>query len=341
MALGRKRLILEDLTYHLTLRTTHPHVHCHFGKRQLRKIENVLADLDLNLLKVFDALLEEGSVTGAASRLHLSVPATSRALGRLRRAMGDPIFVRAGRGLAPTPFAVRVAPQVAALINGARALLTSERSLDLPTLQRTFTIRINDGVALTLAPELITRITVEAPNVTVRFLDQGTEDVQPLRDGTIDLDIGVLRNRAPDLCSDTLYSEQLVGVVAARSWFARTAPTLHELAEQAHISASRRGQARGPLDDALDQHGLRRRVVAVVPSFAIAVLLASRSELVTLVSPHLAAFYATPLQLRSFAIPVELPPVEISQQWHTRLDTDPAQRWLRDCVRTVTPHTQR
>lgn len=119
-------------------------------------------DLDLNLLRAFDALVEAGSVTGAADRLQLSIPATSRALGRLRKAMGDPIFVRSGRGLAPTPFAIRAAPRVRALLE---ALLIDERSFQPSHLERTFTIRINDAVAATLATALMRSVSAEAAGV--------------------------------------------------------------------------------------------------------------------------------------------------------------------------------
>src|SRR5688500_9486093 len=115
----------------------------------------MVAELDLNLLRVFDALVTESSVTGAAALLHLSVPATSRALGRLRRAVADPVLVRAGRGLTPTPFATRTAPQVRALLEAADTVFTADRELDVATMERTFTIRINEGPAATLAPQLV------------------------------------------------------------------------------------------------------------------------------------------------------------------------------------------
>jgi DNA-binding transcriptional LysR family regulator len=291
------------------------------------------ADLDLNLLKIFDALIEEGSVTGAAARLHLSVPATSRALGRLRRAVGDPVFVRAGRGLAPTPFAVRTAPQIRALLDGAHALLSADRAIEPATLERSFTIRINDGITATLAPILAARIAHTAPGVTLRFIPEGDEDLQPLRNGTVDLDIGAHSATATDVRSRPLYTEHLVGVVAARTHFARNGtPTLAELAAQLHVSASRRGRAHGPLDLELERHDLRRRVVAVVPTFDSAAMLASHSSLVGLVPARLAQACGPTLLLRTFTIPCTLPPVEISCQWHTRLDSDQAHRWLQDLV---------
>jgi DNA-binding transcriptional LysR family regulator len=285
-------------------------------------------DLDLNLLTVFDALLSEGSVTDAAVRLRLSVPATSRALGRLRRALDDPVLVRAGRGLVPTPFALRAAPRVRAVLEAARGVFTEERDLDLATLDRTFTIRINEGTAATLAPRLVGLVGAQAPHVTVRLLGEGTEDVEALRDGTVDLDVGV-PSPAVDVREELLYEEPLVAVVAA----ARTPPTtLAQLCALPHVSASRRGRGRGPLDDALAEHGLTRRVAAVAGSFVVAALMAADSNLVALVPRRLAERHGPGLGVRVVDLPLDLPPVRIVQQWHARLDADPAQRWLRATV---------
>ncbi len=287
------------------------------------------ANIDLNLLTVFDALLTEGSVTGAADRLHLSVPATSRALGRLRRALDDPVLVRAGRGLVPTPFALRAAPGVRAVLDAARAVFAEERDLDLAALDRTFTIRINEGTAATLAPRLVALIGSQAPHVTVRLLSEGSEDVEALRDGPVDLDIGV-QAQAVDLRSEVLYTEPLVAVVGT----SRTPPaTLDQLCALPHVSASRRGRLRGPLDDALAERGFTRTIAAVTGSFLIAALMAGDSDLVALVPRRLAACYGPTLGVRIVDLPLDLPPVEIVQQWHVRLDADPAQRWLRAAVR--------
>lgn len=292
-----------------------------------------MADLDLNLLRVFDALLREGSVTAASERLHLSVPATSRALGRLRRAMGDPILVRAGRGMAPTPFALRSAPRVRSLLDEAAALISADRELRPAELERAFTIRINDGVAATLAAGLVEAAARQAPGVTLRFEAEGAESAEELRDGTADLDIGVGEPGAPDIRSAPLYRERLVGVVRADSPLGRRRrPTLAQLTEHPHVSASRRGRARGPLDEALEAQGLQRRVAAIVPTYAVAVLVVATSPYVGLVPRRLAEQHAGALGLRWFPIPAELPEVAIRMLWHSRLDADPAQRWLRDTV---------
>lgn len=290
--------------------------------------------LDLNLLRVFDALLADGSVTAAAERLHLSIPATSRALGRLRRAMGDPILVRAGRGMAPTPFALRTAPRVRSLLEEASALISADRELTVAELERTFTIRINDGVAATLATAAVEATAAAAPGVVLRFVAEGSESTEALRDGSVDLDIGAGDVAAPDIRAAVLYRERLVGIVGADSPLGRHRhPTLAQLCQHPHVSASRRGRTRGPLDDALDAAGLQRHVAAVVPTFALAVLLVASSHYVGLVPQRLAEQYGQTLGIRWFKIPAALPEVELRLFWHARLDADPAQRWLRDTIR--------
>ncbi|MFC1410725.1 LysR family transcriptional regulator [Streptacidiphilus sp. N1-12] len=292
--------------------------------------------LDLNLLRVFDALLQDGSVTGASERLNLSIPATSRALGRLRRAMGDPILVRAGRGMAPTPFALRTAPRVRSLLDEASALVSADREVTVGDLKRTFTIRINDGVAATLAVAAVDATAAVAPGVILRFVTEGSESIEALRDGSVDLDIGVGEVAAPDIRTATLYRERLVGIVRADSPLGRRRPpTLAQLCRHPHVSASRRGRSRGPLDDALDAAGLHRQVAAVVPTFAVAALLVASSNYVGLVPRRLAEQHGGALGLRWFPVPAALPELEVRLLWHARLDADPAQRWLRDTIRAA------
>ncbi|KAA9156318.1 LysR family transcriptional regulator [Amycolatopsis acidicola] len=293
-----------------------------------------MPELDLNLLRVFDAVLQGGSVTAAAERLNLSIPATSRALARLRRAMDDPILVRAGRGMAPTPFALRAAPRVRSLLDEAAALISADREIDVSGLKRGFTVRINDGVAATLAPAAVEAIAAVAPGVMLRFVAEGSESVEALRDGSVDLDVGARGATVPDIRTAELYREELVGIVHADSPLGRhRRPTSAQLCRHPHVSASRRGRARGPLDDALEAEGLRRTVAAVVPTFALAVLLVASSRYVGLVPKRLAEQYGPALGLRWFAMPVGLPESEITLSWHARLDADPAHGWLRGMIR--------
>ena len=293
-----------------------------------------MEQLDLNLLRVFDALLQDSSVTAAAERLHLSIPATSRALSRLRRAMNDPILVRAGRGMAPTPFALRTAPRVRSLLDEASALISADRELSAADLQRTFTIRINDGVAVTMVTVVVEAVAAIAPGVVLRFVAEGAESAEALRNGTIDLDIGVTDDLGPDLRTAPLYRERLIGVVRADVALPRR-PTLAQLCRHPHISASRRGRARGPLDDVLESAGLQRHVAAVVPTSVIAMHLVASSHYIGLVPERLVELYGETLGVRAVPIPGGLPEVEVAMCWHARLDADPAQRWLRQTIQAA------
>jgi DNA-binding transcriptional LysR family regulator len=249
--------------------------------------------------------------------------------------MGDPILVRAGRGMAPTPFALRTAPRVRSLLEEATALISADREITVASLERTFTIRINDGVAATLASALVDATAEAAPGVTLRFVTEGSESVEALRDGSVDLDIGAGDVAAPDLRTAPLYREHMVGIVgAAGPWGHDPRPTPAELCRHPHVSASRRGRARGPLDDALAAAGLRRQVAAVVPTFAAAVLVVASSRYVGFVPRRLAERHGPSLGLRWFPVPVDVPAIDIRLLWHARLDADPAQVWLRDTIRT-------
>jgi DNA-binding transcriptional LysR family regulator len=253
--------------------------------------------------------------------------------------MDDPILVRAGRGMAPTPFALRAAPRVRSLLDEAAALISADRELAVAGLTRTFTIRINDGVAATLAAAAVEATAAAAPGVILRFVAEGSESPEALRDGSVDLDISAGDAGAPDIRSAVLYRERIVGIVRSGSPLGRhRRPTLRQLCQHPHVSASRRGRARGPLDDALAAAGLERHVAAVVPTAAVAVLLVASSRYVGLVPQRLAEQYGPALDLRWFPVPADLPDVEIRLLWHARLDADPAHRWLRSTIRdALTP----
>jgi DNA-binding transcriptional LysR family regulator len=289
----------------------------------------VAQDIDWNLLSALDVLLAEGSVTGAADRLHLSVPATSRTLGRIRRAFGDPILVRAGRGLVPTPRALAIQERLHQLIEEAHALMETGRGLDLRSLERTFTIRANDAIVSVLTAGLVGRVRAAAPGVTLRFAPEAAEDLGPLRDGLIDIDLGVIGDFGPEARTQPLYREHLVGLAAAGHSLAAGPVTLERLAAADHIAVSRRGRSRGALDDVLAGHGLTRNVVAVVPTFTAAAHIIAGSDLTGLIPARYARQFALLTGSGRYEIPAALPELTMSQAWHVRHDLDPAHHWLR------------
>ncbi len=296
-------------------------------------------DLDLNLLRVFDALMDTGSVAEAAVRLHLSAPATSRALGRLRRAMNDPILVRAGQRLVPTPFAQRSASRVKALLEAAARLRADTADGDPRSWRRAFSVRLNDALVPILVPRLLRRVTAEAPGVQLRFLAQNSKEPDVLRDGTVDLDVGALGPAPVDIHTAKLFTARFVAVVAADSGLGRSAGlTVDDLCAHPHISASRRGLASGPLDVALERIGRSRHVAAVVPSYAAGALAALEGDAICLIPEVTAAhLIARGVPLRRHEVPLPLPTTDVELRWHRRVDEDPASRWLREHLRRAVP----
>ena len=169
---------------------------------------------DLNLLVTLDVLLREGSVARAAQRLRLSPSAMSRALARLREMTGDPLLVRAGRGLVPTPRALELRERVGQLVQDGEAVLRPAEKLDLKRLVRTFTLRNRDGFVENFGPDLIARVGEQAPGVRLRFVPKPDKDSTPLRDGSVDLETGVVgKAMGPELRAQALFRDRFVGVV--------------------------------------------------------------------------------------------------------------------------------
>ncbi|MGB5076040.1 MAG: LysR family transcriptional regulator [Sphingorhabdus sp.] len=286
---------------------------------------------DLNLLHTLDVLLAEGSVAGAARRLRLSPSAMSRALARLRIVTGDQLLVRAGRSLVPTPRAAEIREKVRLLVEDAHALLRPSDAVDLPSLKRTYTLRTSDGLAETFGPALIRRVQQEAPGVQLRFIRKLDKDSQGLRDGSTDLETGVVDNTiSPEIRSRALFTDRYIGAIRSDHPLARTAITSADYASWPHVIAWRPGLALGEVDQRLEELGLTRTVVSSVDGFSVALALARGSDLVaTVPSLHTKGLRSG---MHSFSIPLTLRDFTISLLWHPRVDSDPAHRWLRTVV---------
>ncbi|MFO1014620.1 MAG: LysR family transcriptional regulator [Caulobacteraceae bacterium] len=289
---------------------------------------------DFNLLAVLDALLAEGSVAGAARRLRLSPSAMSRALERLRRTTGDPLLVRAGRGLVPTPRAIALREEVPRLVAAVEAVLKPEAALDLAVLERTFTIRTSDGFIESFGAELLSKTAAQAPGLRLNFLQKTDKDSTPLRDGRVDLETGVIEvSLGPEVMTTALFRDRLI--CAARSGHAVSQTAVDEAAYRnaRHVVVSRSGHE----DEAVELPFLKsrpaRRVTAIVSGFAAALALARETDLIATVPERHTA------KLRegmfSFGLPVPARDFTVSMLWHPRMDADPAHRWLRQCFREV------
>ena len=289
---------------------------------------------DLNLLITLDVLLAEGNVARAARRLRLSPSALSRALARLRATTGDPLLVRAGRGLVPTPRALELRERVGGLVEDARAVLRPAATLDLRKLVRTFTVRTSDGFVENFGPALVARAGEEAPGVRLRFVQKLDQDSALLRDGVVDLETGVVaETTSPEVRTRALFRDRFLGVVRMGHPLSEGEVTPSRYAAGRHILVSRRGRDRGSVDEALAQLGLEREIVTIVSGFSAALALARGSDLVaTVPERHTGNLRAG---MAGFPLPVATPEITVSMLWHPRMDADPAHRWLRECVRDL------
>ena len=288
--------------------------------------------LDLNLLTALDALLEEGSVAGAAERLHLSAPAMSRTLGRIRRATGDQILVRTGRTMTPTPHALAMRGEVHDLVQRAGQVLEPERDLDLKTLSRVFTLRTHDAVTSAIGSELLIAIQREAPGVSIRMLAEASVDTNELRHGQVDLEIGSTEPELPEINAHAIGVDRLVAAVRPDHPLATGKVTAERFAAADHLTVSRRGRLVDPLDARLAELGLSRHVVASAPTSTSALHFAARTDLVVVVPEHMCRPTLDYLGLVTRELPFDVPEVALYLAWHQRYDNDKAHTWLRGTI---------
>ncbi len=286
---------------------------------------------DLNLLITLDVLLAEGSVARAAQRLRLSSSAMSRALARLRETTGDPLLVRAGRGLVPTPRALELRDRVSVLVQEAAAVLRPAEQLDLRQLVRTFTLRTSDGFVENFGPQLIARLNHEAPHVRLNFINKLNKDSALLRNGSVDLETGVVgEETSPEIRTRTLFRDRFIGIVRMGHPLSQGAITPARYASEKHVLVSRRGHNKGVMDEALNLLGLEREIITVVSGFSVALALARASDLVASVPERHVGNLCD--GMFRFPIPFTTPEIVVSMLWHPRMDADPAHHWLRKCI---------
>lgn len=285
----------------------------------------------MNLLITLDVLLAEGSVTRAARRLRLSPSAMSRALARLRETTGDPLLVRAGRELVPTPRALELRARVRPLLGEVLAVLRPTEQLDPRQLAQTFTLRASDGFVENFGPALLAHIGAQAPGVRLRFVQKVDRESVQLREGSIDLETGVIGSfTSPEVRTRRLFSDRFVGVVRSGHALAQGEISAERYAAGQHVLVARRDQDTGPMDDALAALGLQRTIASIVGGFTAALALAAGSDLIaTVPERHTGNLRAG---MFTFALPLGMPDLTVSLMWHPRMDADPAHRWLRGCV---------
>ncbi len=296
-----------------------------------------LGALDLNLLRVLDALLGERHVTRAARRVGLSQPATSHALARLRAALGDPLLVRGhGGALVPTPRAAALQPRLRAALDAVAAALRGDAPFDPATARATFRIATGDYAEMVILPGLMARLARDAPHVDLRVIP-APDDRVALAAGEIDCVLAPRRapSEAVGGYERRLFDETFTCLVRRGHPAAAQRLTLARYEALPHLLVAPRGTPGSFVDDALAALGRRRRVALTVPHFLVAPHVVAATDLIVTLASRIADVVAGPLDLVALPPPLELPGFTMSLWWHERNHHDPAQRWLRDAIATV------
>lgn len=290
---------------------------------------------DLNLLLALDALLTEESVTGAARRMHLSTPAMSHTLARIREALGDPILVRGGRRLVPTARALELRGPVKKMVGEVVALLTPGNGADLAEVEREFVVRAPEGISIVFGSVVARALQERMPLASVRFLAEGSGEMSALREGRVDLDIGPAPDRGPEIEIDPLFEQRLTGVVREGHRLLDGPLTLKRFAAERHVNIALPSQSAKALDAALSRAGIRRRIQLTVSSPYAALMATARSDLVATVPTRLAQSVQSSLRLATFKLPIAVAAERIVLSWHPRFTGDAGHAWLRSYLKDV------
>jgi len=291
-----------------------------------------IRNVDLNLLVALDALLAERSVSRAAVRLHLSQPAASALLARLRELFGDPLLLRSARGMLPTPRALELLGPVRQALDEIDAIIQPRAAFDPANAVQTFTLSASDYVEYALLPTLVDYLERQAPGVrlAVRPLDLQTVAKQ-MESGEVDLCITGLQNAPAGLHQQPLYTERMVSVVRRKHPDVGARLTLEKFCSLEHILVSVRGSGfSARIDEALSKLGRKRRARLAVPHFLLVPEIVARSDMISALPERLAQGYAN--KLRILEPPLKVEGFTVGQIWHERNQREPAQLWLRQVL---------
>lgn len=289
-------------------------------------------ELDLNLLKVFQAVYAERQLTRAGERLGLAQPTVSNALARLRRTLDDPLFVRTAEGMQPTPLAEAFADQVLEGLGLLKAGLEQSIQFDPARTTRRFRLAMSDYTGTVLLPALVSRLQVDAPGVDLAIHHLRRDQAQEaLKAGRLDVVI-TDELEGPGLYQQAIYSERFVSLVRADHPLIGETLSLQEYLAAGHLLFSLDGRGGGIVDRLLGERGLRRRVAVRVPHVSVIPRIIARSELIVTLPERVARQFQAGWGLRVLEPPLEIPRYSVRQFWHEKYHRDPGNRWLRQLV---------
>ncbi|HZN99753.1 MAG TPA: LysR family transcriptional regulator [Burkholderiales bacterium] len=283
----------------------------------------------MNLLRMFDAVLRERSVTSAAAHLGLTQPAVSNALARLRALFGDPLFVRTSAGMDATPLARSVAEPVRQALALLESALAHGPGFEPATATRAFRFYMSDLGQVEFLPPLVERVQRLAPGVRLEAVAFDPEDIgDALGAGALDLAVGFLPALGPPVERQALFRDPYRCLMRADHPIGKTL-TRKKFLEASHVLVTYRGGGHRVIEEALERAGVARRIALRVPHFTVVPMVLERTDLVLTLPARVARVYERRGNFRALPPPVPIPPAEVAVHWHERFAADPGNRWLR------------
>ena len=299
----------------------------------------LLRNIDLNLLVVLDALLTEKHVTRTGARLHLSQPAISHSLSKLRVLLDDPILIRQGSEVVLSALAQNLQAPLKEILSQIEILLGKSIDFVPANSHRTFRLAMSDYGAAIVLPKLLRQLRAEAPNTTLVVTQDSRHGMlEQIAQGKIDLALGVFPNLSADISSEVLFEETFSCLLDRSTLPANGQLDLDNYLLRPHISVSVDGCSNGEIDRLLRDEGLQRRIAVSVPHWRTAPSMISNTDLILTVATRTLDNALLEEELVSLSPPLPIPPFPFVQLWHNRFGEDPAHRWLREQVRQVVGH---
>src|SRR5690242_7841396 len=287
-------------------------------------------DVDLNLLRVFDAVLRDGGVTPAAATLRLTQPAVSNALSRLRKVFGDALFIRTPAGMEATPFARELAEPVRQALALLESALAHGPGFDPASAARAFRFYMSDVGQVEFLPPLVERVQREAPGVRLEAVALDVDDIgAALAAGGLDLAIGFLPGLGPPVRRRSLFRDPYVCLMRADHPIRSL--TRKRFLEASHALVTYRGGHR-VIEEALERAGLARKIALRVPHFTVVPMVLESTDLILTLPARVARVFERRGAFKSLPPPLAIPPAEVAVHWHERFEADPGNRWLRERV---------
>jgi DNA-binding transcriptional LysR family regulator len=292
-----------------------------------------LRDIDLNLLLVFDRLMAERRVSRTADVLGVSQPAVSNSLAKLRRLLGDELFVRTSRGMEPTPFAVELAAPVTNALGLIHGALNQQQGFDPARSERAFTVGVNDIGEIYFLPRLMHRLAQVAPQVRLSTVRNAAVNLRDeMEAGKVDIAIGLLPQLKAGFFQRRLFKQRYVCLMRKGHVLDKQRLSLREFSAAGHLVVVSAGTGHGKVDQLIERRGVQRKVLLSVPHYVAVGHLLRDTDLIATVPERLAMQIVEPFGLRCMAHPVDLPEVGINLFWHAKVHRDPAAQWLRALV---------